>query len=185
MWRIISRDGLEQVSVRNVAREAGLSMGSLRHYFASQSQVLAFAMTLVGDRVGRRLAALEQRGTAREQAERALHELLPLDQERRTEAQVWLAFTTRALVDPALAQLHQQTYDALEQLCYSIVQLLLGTTTAPADDRVAVEADRLYAVIDGLTLHTLTRPERAHAQQLVAVVGAHLDALATPTPQRT
>jgi Uncharacterized protein conserved in bacteria len=42
VWRVIRRDGLEQASVRNVAREADLSMGSLRHYFATQSELMAF-----------------------------------------------------------------------------------------------------------------------------------------------
>ncbi|MDI5788287.1 TetR family transcriptional regulator [Bacillus licheniformis] len=30
---MIHRDGLEQCTVRNVAKEAGLSAGSMRHYF--------------------------------------------------------------------------------------------------------------------------------------------------------
>jgi AcrR family transcriptional regulator len=50
VWTVIRRDGLQRASVRNVAREAGLSMGSLRHYFGSQSELLCFAMQLVGDR---------------------------------------------------------------------------------------------------------------------------------------
>ena len=33
VWRVVRRDGLERASVREVAREAGVSMGSLRHYF--------------------------------------------------------------------------------------------------------------------------------------------------------
>jgi DNA-binding transcriptional regulator YbjK len=58
VWTVIRRDGLQRASVRNVAREAGLSMGSLRHYFASQSELLCFAMQLVGDRARARVAAL-------------------------------------------------------------------------------------------------------------------------------
>ena len=33
VWRVVRREGLERASVREVAREAGVSMGSLRHYF--------------------------------------------------------------------------------------------------------------------------------------------------------
>jgi DNA-binding transcriptional regulator YbjK len=54
--RVVRRDGLEQASVRNVAREAGLSMGSLRHYFASQSELMVFAFRTVVDRIESRLA---------------------------------------------------------------------------------------------------------------------------------
>jgi len=37
--------------VRKVAAEAGLSMGSLRHYCASRSDLHVFAMQLVVDRI--------------------------------------------------------------------------------------------------------------------------------------
>jgi DNA-binding transcriptional regulator YbjK len=69
VWTVIRRDGLQRASVRNVAREAGLSMGSLRHYFASQSELLCFAMQLVGDRARARVAALEPGADPRRRAE--------------------------------------------------------------------------------------------------------------------
>jgi AcrR family transcriptional regulator len=79
---VIRRDGPQRASVRNVARESGLSMASLRHYFATQ-------------------------------AERLLQELVPLDEERRAEAEVWLAFTGHALVDPEQRAIHQRIHDEL------------------------------------------------------------------------
>jgi AcrR family transcriptional regulator len=30
-WRIIRKNGMEQASVRNIAEEAGISVGSMRH----------------------------------------------------------------------------------------------------------------------------------------------------------
>ncbi|MDP8952326.1 MAG: TetR family transcriptional regulator, partial [Actinomycetota bacterium] len=61
VWRVILRGGLERASVRNVAREAGLSMGSLRHYFGTQAELPAFAMQLVTERVRGRIEALDLR----------------------------------------------------------------------------------------------------------------------------
>ena len=101
----MTRDGIEAASLRRVAAEAGWSTGSLRHYFGTQSELLAFAMELVVQRVD---AAASPRSAAR--ARRAssrrglLHEVLPLDAERRAEMQVWLAFTMRSLVDPGAAR---------------------------------------------------------------------------------
>jgi AcrR family transcriptional regulator len=42
---VIRRDGVAAASVRAVAREAGTSMGALRHWFATQDELLHFAMT--------------------------------------------------------------------------------------------------------------------------------------------
>jgi hypothetical protein len=62
-----------QESLPGGASEA--PMGALRHYFATQSELLCFAMQLVGDRARARIAALEPVADARRPAERLLHEL--------------------------------------------------------------------------------------------------------------
>src|SRR5688500_18949798 len=105
LWRLVMRDGVEAASLRRVAAEAGWSSGSLRHYFASQSELLTFAMELVMRRAGERVASLSGEADPRARAEHVLHQLLPLDAERRAEMQVWLAFTMRAVVDPELRPL--------------------------------------------------------------------------------
>ena len=42
--RLIAAQGLEGVTMRAVAREAGLSYGSLFHYFDSKDELMAFAV---------------------------------------------------------------------------------------------------------------------------------------------
>lgn len=178
VWRVIRRDGLEHASVRNVAAEAGLSMGSLRHYFATQSGLLSFAMRLVSDRVLERVYALDlQDRDPRRRVEQVLAEILPLDADRRAEAEVWLAFTGRALVDLALRELHDQQYDLLHDGCRRLVRALVDSGEAPPDLDVDVEAERLYALVDGLTMHGIMRPERVPVEQVRAVLARHLDTL--------
>jgi AcrR family transcriptional regulator len=174
--RVIRRDGLEQASVRNVAREAGLSMGSLRHYFASQSELMVFAFRTVIERIESRLARLEPESDPRRRAERVLAELLPLDDERRAENELWLAFTSRAMVDPALGDLRDEGYDALRAGCRAILTDLSAAGLAPAD--VHTETERLHALLDGLAVHAAMRPDIHTAESLKAAIGRHLDALA-------
>lgn len=174
--RVIRRDGLEQASVRNVAREAGLSMGSLRHYFASQSELMVFAFRTVIDRIESRLAGLEPEPDPRRRAERVLAELLPLDDERRAENELWLAFTSRALVDPALRDLRDEGYDALRAGCRAILTDLSAAGLAPTD--IHAETERLHALLDGLAVHAAIRLDIHTAQSLKAAIARHLDALA-------
>jgi AcrR family transcriptional regulator len=178
VWRVIRRDGLDHASVRNVAREAGLSMGSLRHYFASQGELLAYALRMVISRIERRIAALDPRLDPRTRAERVVAELLPLDAERRAENEVWLAFTARALVDPELRTLRDEGYEILRAGCRGLVRDLAGDQW-PAK-KLELEADRLHALIDGLAVHAAARPDRTTPQRMVAVVAHHLDTLAAP-----
>jgi AcrR family transcriptional regulator len=175
--RVVHRDGLEHASVRNVAQEAGLSMGSLRHYFTTQSELMAFAFQTVIERIECRLAALTPDPNPRRRAERTLVELLPLDAERRTENAVWLAFTARAAVDPALRAFSDEGYDALRGGCHRMLADLSAAGLAPAD--VPAEAERLHALLDGLAIHAAMRPDLHTAKSLAAAVARHLDALAS------
>jgi AcrR family transcriptional regulator len=176
VWQVIRRDGVERASVRAVAAEAGWSAGALRHYFASQSELLAFAMRLVVDRIEGRLAALDRAAEPRQAVEQVLHELLPLDDERRAENEVWLAFTARALIDADLRAQHNDVHDALHRACASAIETLAAGGRADAG-AATLQAERLHALTDGLAVHTALRPELMPPEQIVAVVRLHLDAL--------
>lgn len=160
--------------MRAVAAEAGLSMGSLRHYFATQSELYAFAMGQVMYSIRSRIESLELSAEPRQAAEQILAELLPLDEQRRGESEVWLAFTTRALVDPALRALRNEAYDELRDACRQVAGRLLGTARS-SEKQVELEAERLYALVDGLLLHGIIAPERAPAPLLLRVLADHLD----------
>ncbi|WP_433338756.1 TetR/AcrR family transcriptional regulator [Spirillospora sp. CA-294931] len=171
VWRIVRRDGLDQASVRNVAREAGLSMGSLRHYFDSQPALLAFTLRAIIERIEARVAALPPEDDPRRRAELVLAELLPLDDERAAENQVWLAFTARAMVDPELRALRDEGHATLRAGCRALVAALTGTG-------VERETDRLHALVDGLAVHAAIDPEGTTPDRMRAAVAAHLDGLA-------
>ncbi|SDC24113.1 transcriptional regulator, TetR family [Geodermatophilus telluris] len=175
VWRVIRRDGVPGASVRNVAREAGTSMGSLRHWFTTQDDLLRFAMTLVAERARARVVAvLAASDTVDDRGLRALEEVLPLDEERRAETEVWLALTARALVDPRLAALRDASAEDLLALC-ALVLREPGALRAGLDP--GLEAERLYAVLDGLAVHALTRPAALPADRARQVLAAHLEAL--------
>lgn len=178
VWRVILRDGLGRASVRNVAREAGLSMGSLRHYFGSQTELLAFAMRLITERARRRIEALDLASLGpRRAVELVLLEVLPLDVGRRAEAEVWLALTGKALVEPTLRMLRNEADNGLRELCGWSIRALVESSQAAPELDVELETERLYAVIDGLAVHAVVRPESAPAGAVTAILTRHLDSL--------
>lgn len=172
VWRVVRREGIEGASVRRVAAEAGCSTGSLRHYFATQSELVAFAMELVVRRVTERVVALRPTGPPVRRAVAYLEVTIPLDDERRAEMQVWLAFTARALVDPALAELRDRAHADLRGLCAGVVRALGVTRDVPA------EAERLHALVDGLALHAVVDPRTTTPRRVRTLLRRHLEALA-------
>jgi AcrR family transcriptional regulator len=177
VWRVIRNRGVDRASIRTVAREAGWSPGALRHYFSTQSELLTFAMQMVVERIETRVGALEPPADPRRAVEQRLHELLPLDEERRAENEVWLAFAGRALVDPRLRARHVEVDEELRRACLGALQELGNGGRLRSGLDLELEAERLHGLLDGLALHTAMRPERMSPRLIRSVLARHLDSL--------
>lgn len=55
-FRCICRNGAEEMSVRTIAREAGLSLGMVRHHFRSKDELLAATLRFLSSRVQEQIA---------------------------------------------------------------------------------------------------------------------------------
>jgi AcrR family transcriptional regulator len=177
VWRVIRSRGVDGASIRTVAQEAGWSPGALRHYFSTQSELLTFAMQMVVERIEARVSALEPPADPRRAVEQRLHELLPLDKERRAENEVWLAFAGRALVDPQLRARHVEVDEELRRACLGALEQLGSGGRLRQGLDLALEAERLHGLLDGLALHTAMRPDRMSPELIRSVLARHLDSL--------
>lgn len=175
--QVIRRDGIGAASVRTVADEAGLSTGSLRHFFGTQSELLLFAMELVTRRVHERIAAIEFTGDLRADARLLAEQFVPLDADRRGEMDVWQAFVVAARTDPALAAVRDRTDREMYEGFLRLAGALHDAGLLAPDTSVEVEAARLHALVDGLAAHGVNHPRRMDAERLHAVLDAHFAAL--------
>jgi AcrR family transcriptional regulator len=173
LWRVVRRDGVHEVSVRTVADEAGTSPGALRHYFATQDELLGFALRAVVDRAATRFERLSATLTGASLGVRMLEELLPLDAERTEEVQVYLALVARSAADPALRRVRDEAEALVAAAVDEAVRLVLGD----GPERPAA-GPSTYHLVDGLALHGATWPERYPPAHLREVLHAHLTVLA-------
>ncbi|MBP2474092.1 AcrR family transcriptional regulator [Crossiella equi] len=183
VWRVVRRDGVERASVRAVAAESGWSAGSLRHYFPTQDALLHFAMDLAAEQFTARNRTPDEHGRPPEshtvpwRVRRLLSVMLPLDDDSRVTAEVWMAFIGRARVDPVLRAAGRKG-DAriadwlLERLNQARDQGILRPDADPER-----EAIRLLALTDGLALHGLTNPETMSPALMTRLLDDHLEQL--------
>ena len=173
VWRVILRDGIEGVSIREVAAEAGVSTGALRHYYRTKEELLAGADRLLVERVIGRLEQRPRGGAVRDVVRAALCQVLPLDDERYTEAAIWFAFTSRSFGDRRISHEHRSVFDGTRELCQRMVyEIATAGELAPELD-TEKEAYRLHALIDGLVVQALMG--RLQAGRLLSILDAHLD----------
>lgn len=146
--RVMAARGLEAVSLRHVAVEAGVSMGRVQHYFATKDEMLLFAFRLISDRVAARLGAVfsdDPRAFLRSM----FLELLPVSQEARAEAPVLAAFLAQAVVEPRLAEPLRS--GGQEMVAFVAAQIRAVRPDGDAER----DAMALLAFVDGLMLQVL------------------------------
>ena len=184
LWQVVRRQGIHLVSVRSVAAQAGTSPSALRHYFATQEELLGFALQSVVDRVTARLMPVLGSLRGRSGALRILEELLPLDPDRRDEVQVYLAFNVRAHLDPALRAIRDDAEAASRRAVRHALQLLADGGALGQGHDPEAQTDQTYPLVDGLALHGTLWPERYPPEHLRRALHAHLDQLSHPLPDR-
>jgi AcrR family transcriptional regulator len=181
--RIIAGDGLERASLRETADEAGLAVGSVRHYFAGSEELLAFSFASVVDRIVRRLeaslpgvhAAVPGSPGHRAAILTLLCGLLPLDGPRALEVCAWMAFRNAARVRPFLAAEADRSHREVAVIVGTVISAL-----RPEDEpkeNLVVEAERLLATLDGLCMHALLQPGWMTREMCIDVLEQHLDGM--------
>lgn len=142
----------------------------MQHYFATKDEMVLFSLASMTERVGgrmaERLAALPDPDDPKQRVRAVLLAVLPLDDERRVEAQVGATFLARAPVDPRLADYLRSGYAEGHEF-------LVGQMQAAGVDDAAQQAHLLFALADGLTAPTLAGQQAPEAA--LAILDAQLD----------
>ncbi|MEU3015762.1 MULTISPECIES: TetR/AcrR family transcriptional regulator [unclassified Nocardiopsis] len=173
--RIAAREGLEGVSVRVVAAEAGLSAGAVQREFATKDELLHFALRASVDEVSARFGrfrvgpeALTVAGALRQ----VLLDLLPTDERRRAQARIWSAFYARAAVDPDFARVLAALDDQARTHLRMVMEYARDQgELAPGQEPVGA-AELLMVLLDGLWLTCARLPEDADLAAQRAAIDA-------------
>ena len=170
LWRIAATRGLHDVGLREIATEAGVSLGALQHYFPSKDDMLVFTLHLVGQeadrRVRGRLAGLDGPPSPETVVRETLAEMLPLGPDSRAGLLVHLAYLARAVHDPRLRAVTAGGIRPLRDLLAEMLRRVAEAGLLAADRDPQTEAMTLICLADGVTnyvlLETLTVEEGRH-----------------------
>ncbi|MCR6483672.1 TetR family transcriptional regulator [Amycolatopsis sp. OK19-0408] len=106
VWRLVAEEGIQSVTTRRIAEAAGFANGALLYYFPNKDAVLIAAFQHIFDSTNTRADKAEgdRRGLA---GLRTLClEIMPLDDDRLTEARLAITFWQQALNSPEKAEMH-------------------------------------------------------------------------------
>jgi TetR/AcrR family transcriptional regulator, transcriptional repressor of bet genes len=148
VWRVMADGGLERVTVRAVAQEAGCTTGMIMHHFGSRRALVEHARRLLFERTSARAdAAAARGGSPRDVLYAVLAESLTLDDVRAEEARVWIGFLAASVGDPGLRTIHADSNAHWQK---RIRRLLTAAAPGATGPRLSEAALSLIALTDGL-----------------------------------
>lgn len=180
--RVAATRGLQEVSLRHVAAEAGVSAGMVQHYFRTKDEMMTFALGVISERVETRLAcsAADHPAPTTPAAlvRTLLIEMLPLDQARQLEGHVGLAFHAYVAVKPELAEKLREDTDRMQGFLADQIRAAQDAGHAAGRLDPDHEARTLLALVEGLSLLVLA--ERCDPGTARATFERHLTEIFGP-----
>ena len=105
---LIARHGLEGVTMRAVAAKAGLSYGSLFHYFESKDELLMYAVRYSTSAQTRRVNEYSSRHSGLKALEHLLCDDAIMNDSSRDSWMVWMTFLYKAAIHEPFAEMNAE-----------------------------------------------------------------------------
>lgn len=175
VWRIAADQGLDAVSMRDVAAEAGVSLRLVQYYFETKHNLLVLALRYLNERSEQRAIAriaATPAASTRVVLREVLMEFLPLDDEHRDTLRVHLAYYVRSLNDPELAAVFLTDETPLEELVAGMLDQAHEAGELVSRINARHEADLIVSGVNGLGMDLLHG--RRHLDDVIAVIDYHL-----------
>lgn len=147
VWGVIAERGIEGVTLRAVAAEAGVSMGRIQHYHATREELVRDSCRVMLDHASGRYAELDADPVVRLEA--LVLGRIPATDGFALGTAVWLAYAAKAVDDPELAAMVAGAQrGAVDELAALVAEI------DPGADAGAV-ALRLMGLAEGLAVRVL------------------------------
>jgi len=158
--RVIEREGLEGLTIRVIAAEAGASTAIVTHYFQHKEEILNTASRMSQSRIAARRAEIVKGLHGIQALEAVLAESLPLDVDRKLELHIEISFWARVISDETSRAQHLKSQDHWRAAIAGFVQEAMdGGEIDPHQDVIEV-AEGLMAFVDGMGVEALMHPNR-------------------------
>lgn len=178
--RLAAHRGLQAVSFREVAAEAGVSVSLVQHYFGTKENLLIGTLDIRSEAmdqyIGARLAELGPDPRPLDLLRTVALAFLPTDEESRAAMLLYLGFAAAALTDEALrgAEFFRNGRNLRAFIADQLDLARQGGEVADDLD-VHLEAQAILALLLGLSLSVLLDPTESDGAE--AVVHSHIERL--------
>jgi len=176
--RVIMRAGVEGLTVREVAKEAGFTTGALTHYFTSKDQVLIEASEVSAKLVRPRMERAARDKSALTALRRVVGESLPITPLARGYWRIWVGFWERASYNPEVKRVMRDRYEEWRGRLTVIIRRAQDEGEAAGGFDAELAAQELVALIDGVSVQVLLGSGRIPVARQWQIIDSWIEIMA-------
>jgi DNA-binding transcriptional regulator YbjK len=174
---LIAEHGLEGVTMRAVAAEAGLSYGSLFHYFSSKDELLMHAVRHSTSLQANRINKFTSQYSGLKALEHLLCDDAIINESSRDDWMVWLTFLYKAAWQKSFAKMYAELIDGWQATIAGLLDDAQREGEIRDDLDVGFEAMALWAYSAGISQLSLLHPDLLPVEQQKRLISAYLKKL--------
>ena len=169
---LIADEGINALTNAKIAKRLSGSTTMVTHYFRSKRELVLDTYQTMASRSRARLEQA-MRGSDDPLAA-CLHALLPLDDPTRLEWRVWLAYQGMSVGDPELTRIWASRAASAVDRITRLIEADISAGRMPSGTDPAMESDRLFALIQGMSFQSIVDPKRWSDAYLRRIVDTEL-----------
>lgn len=163
---LLAKAGLEGVTFRDIARAAGYSTAIVSHYFRNKRELMTYIFRSAAQGT---VAKVDEDLAAGKPLQECVEWLLPLDEERTRDWQVWIAFWGHVANDPEMLEEQQRrAREALDLIKRALNREYRGLEVD--EQTIELRSRRLLTMITGLATETVFDPQQWPPERQRAVL---------------
>jgi len=174
---LIARDGLEGVTMRAVAAEAGLSYGSLFHYFNSKDELLMHAVRHSTSLQTKRINEYTSKYSGLKALEHLLCDDAIITESTRDDWMVWLTFLYKAALQASFATAYAELIDGWQARITGLLEDAQQAGEIRSELDVEFEAMAIWAYSAGIGQLGLLHPNLLPVNLQKQLISAYLEKL--------
>ena len=169
---LIADEGINALTNAKIAKRLSGSTTMVTHYFRSKRELVLDTYQTMASRSRARLEQA-MRGSGDPLAA-CLHALLPLDDQTRLEWRVWLAYQGMSVGDPELTRIWASRAASAVDRITRLIEAGIEAERMLSSIDPAMESDRLFALIQGMSFQSIVDPKRWSPAYLRRIVDTEL-----------
>lgn len=180
-WELIAERGIDETSMRDIAREAGYAnAGTLSHYFINKNELMQRAYEYVYEATNNRIAVACADAVGLKAVRLMAREIAPINQITVREASIAMSFWQRAIHDENLARTSRGVIAEWRVSLSKHVEVARERGETAEGLRSDVAADQLLAILFGMHVTGLLDSIETTTERQAILLDSFLATLRAP-----